>query len=238
MPAAAATIVHVSSFTSPSGYKTGTIHNDAPNGIGPSHVTDLNVEVTPFNLHIDSPTSFDIVTYCIDIADYLYTPSNYSLDTVAALPAVAAKQSALLNLLTHTLANPGNASLAQSNTAIGAGVQLAIWEILNEVNATWDIASGTFRAGGGSLGNINTSGDALNYARTYLQNVSTGGIWNTPVGNYELRVLSGTVASPANQNQVFLVAVPEPAVWAMMISGFGLIGGAMRRRSRAALQPA
>ena len=29
--------------------------------------------------------------------------------------------------------------------------------------------------------------------------------------------------------------VPEPAVWAMMIGGFGLVGGAMRRRSTAAL---
>lgn len=28
-------------------------------------------------------------------------------------------------------------------------------------------------------------------------------------------------------------AVPEPATWAMMIGGFGLIGGAMRRRSAA-----
>lgn len=28
-------------------------------------------------------------------------------------------------------------------------------------------------------------------------------------------------------------AVPEPATWAMMISGFGLIGGALRRRPRA-----
>jgi hypothetical protein len=26
-------------------------------------------------------------------------------------------------------------------------------------------------------------------------------------------------------------AVPEPATWAMMIAGFGLMGGAMRRRS-------
>ncbi|MBY0520051.1 MAG: PEPxxWA-CTERM sorting domain-containing protein, partial [Sphingomonas sp.] len=26
-------------------------------------------------------------------------------------------------------------------------------------------------------------------------------------------------------------AVPEPATWAMMIGGFGIVGGAMRRRS-------
>lgn len=30
-------------------------------------------------------------------------------------------------------------------------------------------------------------------------------------------------------------AVPEPASWALMISGFGLVGGAMRRRGRVAL---
>jgi hypothetical protein len=30
-----------------------------------------------------------------------------------------------------------------------------------------------------------------------------------------------------------LNAVPEPASWAMMITGFGLVGGAMRRRARA-----
>jgi uncharacterized protein YjiK len=42
-------------------------------------------------------------------------------------------------------------------------------------------------------------------------------------------------------NQSYLVkldytgAVPEPASWAMMIAGFGLIGGAMRRRQKAAV---
>jgi hypothetical protein len=29
-----------------------------------------------------------------------------------------------------------------------------------------------------------------------------------------------------------LSAVPEPATWAMMILGFGLVGGVMRRRQR------
>ena len=33
-------------------------------------------------------------------------------------------------------------------------------------------------------------------------------------------------------------AVPEPASWAMMIAGLGLVGGALRRRDRlAARQP-
>nr|WP_084192404.1 PEPxxWA-CTERM sorting domain-containing protein [Parasphingorhabdus marina] len=33
-------------------------------------------------------------------------------------------------------------------------------------------------------------------------------------------------------------AVPEPATWAMMIGGFGLVGGAMRRRKKLTAQPA
>lgn len=35
----------------------------------------------------------------------------------------------------------------------------------------------------------------------------------------------------ANRNYAFVVSdIPEPASWAMMIAGFGLVGGAMRRR--------
>jgi hypothetical protein len=33
-----------------------------------------------------------------------------------------------------------------------------------------------------------------------------------------------------------MAAVPEPATWAMMLSGFGLVGSAMRRRRRASLR--
>lgn len=33
-------------------------------------------------------------------------------------------------------------------------------------------------------------------------------------------------------------AVPEPATWAMLLAGFGLVGGALRRRKRAAVMPA
>ncbi len=39
--------------------------------------------------------------------------------------------------------------------------------------------------------------------------------------------------STAVLDNVSLSAVPEPASWAMMLGGFGMVGGAMRARSRA-----
>ena len=45
-----------------------------------------------------------------------------------------------------------------------------------------------------------------------------------------LSQFSGTEASPIIDN-IVISAVPEPATWGMMIAGFGLVGGVMRRRA-------
>ena len=63
-------------------------------------------------------------------------------------------------------------------------------------------------------------------AMTYLDGI-TSGAWGTPAGG-SLKLLY----SATSQSQV-IAAVPEPATWAMMIAGFGLVGGIARRRSRA-----
>jgi len=49
-------------------------------------------------------------------------------------------------------------------------------------------------------------------------------------------VVSGTtsVSSSFGGSINFIAAVPEPASWALMIGGFGLVGGAMRRRAKQA----
>ncbi len=51
-------------------------------------------------------------------------------------------------------------------------------------------------------------------------------------GNDELAWLDANQQGPLNRDYGFQtwMAVPEPATWAMMILGFGLVGGAMRRR--------
>ena len=49
---------------------------------------------------------------------------------------------------------------------------------------------------------------------------------NTPVFTLGVVTIPGAANTPD--------AVPEPATWAMMLGGFGLLGGAMRRRNRMA----
>jgi len=47
-------------------------------------------------------------------------------------------------------------------------------------------------------------------------------------------VVSGTTGGNASYagTLAFTAAVPEPAAWALMIGGFGMVGGVMRRRAR------
>lgn len=49
-------------------------------------------------------------------------------------------------------------------------------------------------------------------------------------GTYQLRVRGSSNANGSYSGNLFFGSVPEPAAWMMMILGFGVIGGAMRRR--------
>lgn len=70
----------------------------------------------------------------------------------------------------------------------------------------------------------NQFGAATNRRVTFQTSGSTSAI-------YGLRFES---TSPAfeTDNIAFSAAVPEPAAWAMMLMGFGLVGGALRRSSK------
>lgn len=101
----------------------------------------------------------------------------------------------------------------------------------------------------GSLDSYNSL--TLNYADGTSSLLSGGAIINAATidpnnrnGVVTYRVTSGSLLSSAtfsSQYDAFefdnlAVAVPEPAAWAMMIVGFALVGGALRRRSRTSTQ--
>ena len=77
---------------------------------------------------------------------------------------------------------------------------------------------------GGDLGNASTGDHGLNLAYS-LGNLASG---SSITFNYAYAV--GTRIDVVGGDGG---AVPEPATWAMMIAGFGLVGGSLRRRSAA-----
>lgn len=74
------------------------------------------------------------------------------------------------------------------------------------------------------LGNGN-----VNYISVALRGLENADSFNV-VGN-RLNI-DFRAASPGDYIRVLTTAVPEPSTWAMMIGGFGLVGGAMRRRRK------
>ena len=51
-------------------------------------------------------------------------------------------------------------------------------------------------------------------------------------GNNTITVRGTSGAQGAFSGTISLAAIPEPATWAMMVGGFGVIGASMRRRAR------
>ena len=98
-------------------------------------------------------------------------------------------------------------------------------------NTTWayyksqDMLSIASDANSGGCGNPNDS-----YC-IFIYNASSSFPWTNFVSEYT----SSGGFWIANSSQVTSQPVPEPTSWAMMVGGFGLIGGAMRARRRAML---
>jgi hypothetical protein len=107
---------------------------------------------------------------------------------------------------------------------------------LNFLGDTNTLFPGTFTGSGGTSGTWSLPGYTVNFFSVKAGNEfiiyrlgtpSSAGLWSTAgLTNQrgQLRALSHLSFFGAQS------AVPEPATWAMMILGFGLIGGMMRRR--------
>jgi len=213
VPSAAEAAYTITGYAFSPGALTGTIQYTPTN-------LNLNVGIGRLNLTGTEtpggdPASF--LTYCVDIFHTLTIPATFDFAPVSTLIPDATKQTRLLTLIGNAGALVAHASNKAEATA---AVQLATWEIVNENTGSYGFSTGTFRSSGGN------SDGARALAMTYLDGI-TSGAWGTPAGG-SLKLLY----SATSQSQV-IAAVPEPATWAMMIAGFGLVGGIVRRRSRA-----
>ena len=118
-------------------------------------------------------------------------------------------------------------------------IEMAMWSQTNGNNASGlDVSNLTIN--GTSLGNFSQSGNTPQ--TVWFQ--STTGFENIDItGQFSFLRLSGSGNSVFAQERpklefsfvgpVYIEPVPEPAAWAMLVLGFGLVGARSRRRTRA-----
>ena len=105
---------------------------------------------------------------------------------------------------------------------------------LGDTNAGF---SGTFTGAGTTSGTWNLSGYLVNFLSVKAGNnfILYKLAAPTSAGSWSTAGLTNRQGQRQNLSHLTFFgtqsAVPEPATWAMMLVGFGLIGGAMRRRS-------
>jgi hypothetical protein len=82
--------------------------------------------------------------------------------------------------------------------------------------------------GGSVVASYTNGGDVNGFETTNLGALQLG------AGFYTIVVNGTVVGAPARYDgNITFAAVPEPATWAMMVGGFGLLGAAARRSTRA-----
>ena len=74
----------------------------------------------------------------------------------------------------------------------------------------------------------NEATSAVNYGYLTMTNTATSG-FPAVVTGWSYENTGGAITVPG---AVVPGAVPEPATWGLMLAGFGIVGGAMRRRQR------
>jgi hypothetical protein len=184
------------------------------------------------------------------------TPSVTNLSARYTLDAVVARNSALV-IAGTTYIQPGiSGTFSYLSTApitvSGAGL------ITTTYGAGSNLLSGTFNSGSliasrlgtsgatfasGVLGTtINFTSDFLSFEALSLLDRSTSltaiAPGSLPATNGALRsfraVSGGQFSAEPNPTALAVSPTPEPSVWAMLLSGFGLVGFSLRRRKAVA----
>jgi hypothetical protein len=161
------------------------------------------------------PSSGSFLAWCLDVQSWLTSPATYSLVTGTAFytgTVGATKVNALERLAT--------AVLSSVNTIQESGAfQLALWEIINESSGPYNLSSGNFKVGTASNG-------AKDLAQTWLTNLNNG--------TFSADTITLSVWKDVNNKTqdlgVFIQAVPEPEIYAMMGIGLVMLGWAVRRK--------
>jgi len=164
--------------------------------------------------------------FCVELSQFSGT-GDFTVTSLKDFVNDTAKYSKLTALIS-------NYGVQDNSALVDAAVQLAVWEVLyeganNVFNITKDVFSSSnwsdsYQTGRG--GHKTTNSAVRDEANSILASLS--GLEDT--GAYDFFVAT----NKDKQDLLYFTPkapVPEPATWALMIAGFGLVGASMRRRT-------
>lgn len=208
--------IRIESFTGESGNATimfnGTdYHTGAAASVSESTLTG---GFKTYNLTTDPAMTNAFQSWCVDIFRYFSFPATVSGVMSSAASVFGATKAVDIGRLytnQHSLVE-GVGSTAINQSAF----QLAVWEIVNEGAAPYDLSMGNFSSTAGSTG--------FGTAQTWLSQLNT----TASVSAYDVNIW--TNQSSVQDVVAFSPAVPEPQTYAMVLAGLGLLGFVSRRR--------
>ncbi len=128
---------------------------------------------------------------------------------------------AVLGSFTVGFANPlGN----------GAGADLRIYDVASSANETFNVFLSSDNVTYTLIGEYSATNNLIDWDTLFAGPVSYVRLTNTST------VASADIDAIEGLYRFVGTAVPEPSTWAMLIFGFGLVGGAMRSRHRTAIR--
>jgi len=183
-------------------YKTVRI-----NTAGPGY--DGRVKAGLFFLNGDKGMG-DFLALCIDLVQYMNNPTEYTITPSLIAGAVRDNVDKLF-----TTALGGGTLGGVINTKVkAAGFQIALWEILNDTGAAFDLTSGNF--------SMSQNAAVQAKAEQYLSAITPG----AAMGGYDMTFL----ASTDYQDVMTVTPVPLPATGILLAFGIGGLFAARRRR--------
>ncbi|HWJ70962.1 MAG TPA: PEPxxWA-CTERM sorting domain-containing protein [Sphingobium sp.] len=172
---------------------------------------------------LDGGAATTLKAFCIELSQ---TSKKGSFEVVTLSDYLAGKgKSGSYDTIAGLISTYGTTT---NSPLVDAAVQLAVWEAFYETKSNFNVSTGAFTSSNWSDQTRKGGSEVRDLANQYL------------AGANDLTIdpsLSFYVAKNAkNQDLLFFEfgpppAVPEPASWAMMIIGFGLVGGTLRRRA-------
>jgi len=174
-----------------------------------------------YNLDISATDPGDMVTdgdyesFCIDVWDYAGTGYDYKDVVLEDAPdyfsgGMGSGKAGKIAYLLDSYWNDSYLTGVNANKN-AAALQLAIWEIVAEGEATYGLEIGSFRA------TDYGTNDARTLADTWLSSLGTGN-----VGNY--------IALTSSTKQDYVVRVPVPGAVLLGMLGLGYAGVRLRRK--------